>query len=353
MNKRVRKVRLTKGEMERLKKLQMQKLEQERKEKAKEEIDSYQNKEFTKDFEETFQNDIFSNVNFNERVSKNEPIEEAEKQSIKKEEYDIFPNVHEINDKFDKSEGDIKEPSVDSGLKNQAQDVFEFDESIEEKTSFKEVFKITKKKILIFIGIILAAMVLGFGMYKLFPGGKSFNGIVNIDDRISNGKVECVVEDIVVTDKLSTVSAKEGKVFVCIYYEFNNISSESLQWEDFPYITLGIYQNDKVGNRAIDEIGNESINKEALREYSYIMGIDLRDDLDPLAASGLRDDVDVFEIDKSYFTNNSIYLLFDIYDKAIKVEEGLSELPNLEETVEENQEKIHQEQEEMGIQETV
>ena len=82
------------------------------------------------------------------------------------------------------------------------------------------------------------------------------------------------------------------------------------------------------------------------------MGLDLRDDLDPLAASSTRDDVDVFEIDKSYLTNNKIYILFDIYDKAIKVEEGLSTLPNLDETIKENQQEIKKEQEEMGIQDT-
>ncbi len=228
------------------------------------------------------------------------------------------------------------------------------EEDNEEKVSLKEAlnFKITKKTILIFLGIIIAASALGFGLYKLFPVGRSFNGIVNLNDTLSNGKVECVVEDVVVTDTISTVKAGEGKTFVCIYYEFTNISDKEIKWEDFPYITLGIFESDDVGSKSTKILENESINKDALREYSYVMGLDLRDDLDPLAASSNRDDVDVFEIDKSYLTSNKIYILFDIYDKAIKVEEGLSTLPNLDETIEENQEEIKKEQEEMGIQET-
>ena len=273
---------------------------------------------------------------------------------------DIFVNTDfEARVKSDDENIIEDNPLEDEGFQEkmieESEDIFEYqEEDNEEKVALKEAlnFKITKKTVLIFLGIIIAASALGFGLYKLFPGGKTFSGIVNLNDTLSNGKVECVVEDIVVTDTISTIKASEGKTFVCIYYEFTNISGNEIKWEDFPYITLGIFDSDDIGSKSIKILDNDSINKDALREYSYVMGLDLRDDLDPLAASSTRDDVDVFEIDKSYLTNNKIYLLFDIYDKAIKVEEGLSTLPNLDETIEENQEEIKKEQEEMGIQET-
>lgn len=249
----------------------------------------------------------------------------------------------------------FEDESQKENIEKDDEESFEYqEEDNEERVSLKEAlnFKITKKTILIFLGIIIAASALGFGLYKLFPGGKTFSGIVNMNDTLSNGKVECVVEDIIVTDTISTTKAGEGKTFVCIYYKFTNISGKEMKWEDFPYITLGVFESDEVGAKSKKLLENESINKDALREYSYVMGLDLRDDLDPLAASSTRDDVDVFEIDKSYLTNNKVYIIFDIYDKAIKVQEGLSTLPNLNETIEKNQEEIKKEQEEMGIQET-
>lgn len=286
---------------------------------AEKEIDNFENEDF-------FNEDIFSNLDFEERIKSNDE--------------DIEQNV-------------LDEDEKNENLEENAEELFEY-QGEEEKISLKEAlnFKITKKTVLTFFSIIIAAFILGFTLFKIFPGGKSFSSVVKLGDTLTNGKVECKVEDIVVTDTISTVKADSGKTFVCIYYEYKNISSSEIKWEDFPYITLGIFDSDEAGSRAKKELDNDNINKEALREYSYVMGLDLRDDLDPLAASSSRDDVDVFEIDKSYLTNNKIYILFDIYDKAIKVEEGLSTLPNLDETIKENQKEIKKEQEEMGIQDT-
>ncbi len=292
---------------------------------AEKEIENFENEDF-------FNEDIFSNLDFEERIkSENEDIEQnVLKENINNEHVENNENLEDNDDELFEYQGE------------------------DEKVSLKEAlnFKITKKTVLTFFCIIIAAFILGFTLFKLFPGGKSFSSVVNLGDTLTNGKVECTVEDIVVTDTISTIKADSGKTFVCIYYEYKNISNSEIKWEDFPYITLGIFENDEAGSRAKKELDNDNVNKEALREYSYVMGLDLRDDLDPLAASSTRDDVDVFEIDKSYLTNNKIYILFDIYDKAIKVEEGLSTLPNLDETIKENQQEIKKEQEEMGIQDT-
>lgn len=271
-------------------------------------------------------------------------------------------NIDYSNDIFSEEDSESTIKENENTIKNDNNQNFVEDTNDEEGFIFEDEspvtlkealqFKITKKTIGIFIGIILSAFILGFGLYKIFPGGKVFNGIVKLDDTISNNKVECVVEDIVVTDNLSTsLKADEGKVFVCIYYKYKNISNAELKWEDLPYLSLGVYNTDETGKAPVKTFDNSSIDNDALREYSYIMGLDLRGNLDPLEVSESRYDVDVFEIDRSLFTTDKIYLTFDIFDKAIKVEEGLSTLPDLNETIKENQDEIKKEQEEMGIQE--
>jgi len=285
--------------------------------------------------------DMESNFN-NDDVDYSTDIFSAEETREELTQTGFTPNKAELN-AYDDNDNKL----------NQSGETFEYDE-YEEPVSLREAlkFKITWKTFGIFIGILVAASVLGFTLSKIFPGGKVFHSVVNLGDVITNDKIECTVSDIVVTDTLSTVKASEGNTFVCIYYEYKNVTDKFLKWEEFPFTTLGAYDTDSPGYTPDYEVSNESIDKDALREYSYIMGVDLRDDLDPLSAGNIRDGVDVFEIKKSALESKKIYLTFDIYDKAIKVVDGLSELPNLDETIKENQKEIKKEQEKTGITQT-
>ncbi|WP_294466907.1 hypothetical protein [uncultured Anaerofustis sp.] len=293
--------------------------------------------------------DIFEDFNFN-NIDQNDDNDI----DIDYSDNDIFKNIDfEKRIKSDTKTNQVlndAEPKENQVIENNNEDEF-FEEEEIENIPLREAlkFKITGKTIGIFVGILIAAFALGFTLSKVFPGGKVFYSVVNLSDVITDGKVECTVSDIVVTDTLSSVKASNGNTFVCIYYEYKNISDEDLKWEQLPFTTLGGYDTDKPGLTPDYELSNDSINKDALREYSYIMGVDLRDDLDPLNPGQSRDDVDVYEIKKSALTDKKIYLTFDIYDKAIKVEEGLSTLPSLKETIKENKQEIKKEQETVGI----
>ena len=270
-------------------------------------------------------NDIFKNIDFEKRIQSNSKTNKSGYDSDPKEDEYIEDN-------------------------NEEQEAF-FEDEEDERVPLREAlkFKITGKTIGIFVGILIAAFALGFTLSKVFPGGKVFHSVVNLSDVITDGKVECTVSDIVVTDTLSSVKASNGNTFVCIYYEYKNVSGADLKWEQLPFTTLGGYDTDKPGLTPDYELSNESVNKDALREYSYIMGVDLRDDLDPLKPGQSRDDVDVYEIKKTELVKKKIYLTFDIYDKAIKVEEGLSTLPSLKETIKENKQEIKKEQQKAQI----
>ncbi len=226
--------------------------------------------------------------------------------------------------------------------------------------------KKTKKIIGIIVSILVGALV--FTTLMLFPKGSgSFTSIINIGDTISNEDLSLSVTNIVVTDTLGEVTAKEGNTFVCVSYEYymtgfvndgsqdlnletdidttqpessdeNTQGSEGgtqsevneLTWEYLPFLTLGKYATDEVETLPESSYSNSNVNEDALREYSHITGVDLSVVLNPLAEGEIRSDCEVFEISKDDLTNFKLFITFDIFSEGIEVKEGLGELPTLE-----------------------
>ena len=188
--------------------------------------------------------------------------------------------------------------------------------------------------------VVLALLLVAFAVYKLLPSGNTFEQAVQIGDTIEGEKTRCAVRDIVVIDKLLENKAAEGKTFICVSYQYKNISQEEITWKDFPLLNVCGYESDEPGHRPKLVIGNSEVNKRALQSYSYISGTDLEMAKDNLKPNETRYDIDVFEVDETVFDKYSLYVTFDSYDSAVKIDRAtMNKLPSMKETIKQQQKK--------------
>lgn len=207
-------------------------------------------------------------------------------------------------------------------------------------------------KIVIIIVFLLLIVGIGVGVYMLMPKGNTFSETKKMGDKLTGEKLELKVTDIIITDKINEVKADADSSFVCIAYEYKNTSAEAIEWADFPLLTLGVYGSDQPGTPVETEFGNGDIDKDPLKQFSYVMGIDLNDALKPIEKGKVRYDAEVYKVKKSDIENKSIFITFDLFDVGIKVEDGLSKLPTLKEVLKKNKKAIKKKQKKQGITET-
>ncbi len=199
--------------------------------------------------------------------------------------------------------------------------------------------KKSRKIVLIILAIVVIIAAAGF--FYLNSKTVSFKETAEIKKWIEGDKLDTKVTDIVITKNINEeIKAKEGHSFVCITYTMKNKTDSAIEWKDFPLITLGSYKNGEAGERANKTYKTTDIDRTALKEYSYIMGVDLSAELMPIEKGDKKDDVEVYQVTDNILKNSSLFITFDIYDVGIKVEEGLSELPNLKKTLKQNEKKI-------------
>lgn len=260
-------------------------------------------------------------------------------------------------------EDETQEPLAEDAETAEPQGIPDLDEMQEENRKQKEELKELKKaagikdkkkgpskKTWIIIAALALAACLCIFAYNALTGGKAFTETAEIGTKLENEKTRCVVKDIVVINKLLDSKAADGKTFICVSYQYKNLSSEELVWEDFPLLSVGAYESDEPNHRPKQTFGNSSINKAALHSYSYISGVDLEMAKDPLPAGEVREDIDVFEVDESVFDNYSLYITFDLYNQGIKIDKDkMNKLPSIKETLKTQKKKIKKEQKKKGI----
>ncbi|MFA0816201.1 MAG: hypothetical protein ACC608_10490 [Anaerofustis sp.] len=176
----------------------------------------------------------------------------------------------------------------------------------------------TKKKIIIFssVGVLLVAAA----VYLIFFTGssKKFEAVNQVGDVLNNGTIEVTFQSAQTTTSIPGYELDSDYVYVELLYTIKNISGTTIDWEEFPYVSMMKYENSGTVYKQVS--GSEAdFDFNALQYYALSEGIDYSNVLDDMQPDEVRTDSDVVKIPASQFSTDSWFVTIDNIDAIVQI----------------------------------
>jgi hypothetical protein len=129
-----------------------------------------------------------------------------------------------------------------------------------------------------------------------------------IGETITNGELDLVVTSAKPIKTINGQDADSGYVFLAVLFEYRNIASYALDYNELPMVGLDDAEFHQY--KALDELASI---------YGSTQGIDFSVLMDPLQPNTLRQDTQVFLVPINVCNNQYLYLTFDIFTQEVEL----------------------------------